>query len=423
MKIALTLLVIVSIARNTYFSSAYIDVLRGGVLLLVSAMAFIKLVPIMSFRIIKGYWSLLGYALAVLFSVIDTKDTVFVLFHAVSIASIILFSIACYESKTSSLINSTLFATIFWCYLALIIVSLMVLMINPQLVYDTIDFSEKRFRGVLPTAGMMGGVGAVLLGIALFVKGNVVIRAVAIISSIVCVGLTQSRTFWVAFVVASFVTQFLFLKKGRLVGTAAVLVIMLVGLASLALKVNININTKGANDFMRVETITNLTGRVALWDKAISMALERPFFGFGVTAGSNVFNNDDEQQMLFNGDDTIESARRAGKSTMHNGYLQSLLDVGLIGTFFYLSMILGSISSMFRYDHSRKYSAELFLLVFLSVANLTENVIYSVTVFNSALFFILAGFAAHLRFMTERSAPSKSPVRLRFTQMGKENSI
>ncbi len=93
---------------------------------------------------------------------------------------------------------------------------------------------------------------------------------------------------------------------------------------------------------------------------------------------------------------------------MHNGYIQSLVDSGVIGTLFYVLVVLLAIRSFYRYDRKRAFPAEFAGLIFLTVANLGEAVIYSASVFSSILFWLLAIFALSLPGGTNRGETATS---------------
>lgn len=393
MQAVLTLLIVVLIVRNTLYSGFPFEALRGVTLFFVGLVALGGALRVASVRTFKTYWPQFGYILAVFLSVIETANPVFVAFHAISLAAVILFSIACYESGSAPAVNKTMFTATFWGYLAICGVSLLLVVIKPQLAYEILYRGELRFRGILPKAGMMGASAGVLLGLSLLVKCNLLLRGLAFSSGAVCLVLTQSRTFWLAALAAGSLTYLLYIRRGRVLALALIGVLGLVGLAVYAM--NLSIRTDAAKQFIRADSITNLTGRVQLWDKALSAFQRRPLLGFGVTAGANALKEDELQ--LYGSQDGLDSSRDVGKTTMHSGYIQSLLDVGIIGTFFYLALIVRSLVSVYRFDRQRAFPTEFFLLVLLGIANIAENVIYGVTVFNSVLFFMLAGFAAHLR--------------------------
>jgi O-antigen ligase len=406
MRVILALLIVVLIARNTLSSGFPFEVLRGVTLFFVALVAFGGALQAFSARMFRIYWPQFGYILAVLLSVMGTADPLYVAFHAISLATVILFSIACYESDSAANVNKTMFTATFWGYLAITAVSVLLVIVKPQLAYETLYRGELRFRGILPKAGMAGACAGVLLGLSLFVAGNPLLRTLAFFSGAICLVLTQSRTFWIAALGAASLTYVVYARRGRLLTFAMLGMLGVVGLAVYAM--NVSIRTDAAKQFIRADSITNLTGRVQLWDKALSAVRQRPLLGFGVTAGANAFKDDEMQ--LYGSQESLDSSRDIGRTTMHSGYVQSLLDVGIIGTFFYLALIMRSVVSVYRFDQHRAFPAEFFLLVFLGIANLAENVIYGATVFNSVLFFMLAGFAAHLRQAAPAAARGLVPT-------------
>jgi hypothetical protein len=90
---------------------------------------------------------------------------------------------------------------------------------------------------------------------------------------------------------------------------------------------------------------------------------------------------------------------------MHSGFFQSLLDSGAIGTLLYISIIIGAVVAMIRYDRLRAYPSVFFTVVFLAVANFGETVIFTAGTFPSVYFWYLAVFAFALRY---QPAPAKS---------------
>jgi O-antigen ligase len=204
--------------------------------------------------------------------------------------------------------------------------------------------------------------------------------------------MTSSRTYWVAAVAAAGLTGLVYRRVHRfwvLGATGA-------GLFAIATAAafNIQFDTKAIGKVIRVESISNLTGRVQLWERAIEAFEAQPYLGYGFTAGATGLEGE-------TGGGTVGareglSSRAMGRTTMHSGYVQSLLDSGVIGTSFYLAVIVLSMRSLYRYDRERRFPAEFAALLFLAVANMSEAAIYSASVFSSALFWILAVFALSL---------------------------
>jgi O-antigen ligase len=384
------------IARNNIYFSGPFEVLRGFGLLLVAIMGFYGILQPKVIKAVGHYWPQIGYLSVAMLSIATTEYPAFVAFHTLSLAGVVMFSIACAESAKSNAIRSSILSATFFGYLLLISLSLILKLINPSLVYEVLYAGELRFRGIFPKAGIMGASSGVLLGLCLFWRSKrKSIRWMALVPALACLLLTQSRTFWVAAFVAGLATYLRYSRHAPKFVLAGAFFALILGAG--AYVADVKLKGDSLRKFTRVESVTNLTGRVQLWAAALEKVLQQPVLGLGLSAGSSAFEDRQNVVGLGGDKDELDAARSMGRTTMHSGYMQSLLDLGFIGTFFYLSIIGSALWSVYRYDALRQYPTEFYLLIFLSVANISENVIYAVTVFNSVLFFMLAAFAMHLR--------------------------
>jgi len=381
------------IARSTLFSPIFLEAVRALALIVAAFMAFLGLLQVISLERYRSYWLQIGYLFALVLSTLGTEDPLYVSFHVLSVLTVVFLSIVCYELKDSAAINSALLTATFWAYLMVTTSSLALVLLKPQVAYEIQWWGEMRFRGILPKAGMMGADAGVLLGLVFFTKRNVFVRLCALMTGGACLVLTQSRTFWVATVVAGLFTYWVYYRqnRGMLLGAVALGLVALLTVYALDLGVKV----ESAKRFARVESITNLTGRVQLWKKALEAFGERPILGYGLTAGSTSLSRTANKSM--DKENSIDESRAKAHATMHNGYIQSLLDVGIFGTFFYVALVIRSILLIYRYDGIRTYPAEFYLLLFLGISNISENIINAATIFNSVLFWVLAGFATHLK--------------------------
>ncbi|QSA98933.1 O-antigen ligase [Methylococcus sp. EFPC2] len=403
MKLAALFLCVSLIARNTLYSPALLDIPRAIALLLVAFFGIYGLLTSRSVLRLGRYWAQFGYIVSVLISIIGAVEVGYVAFQAISISVVILFSISYYERSAPENINSSLFTATFWCYVAILFISLLLLIVSPSLVYETLYGGELRFRGILPKSGMIGASAGVLIGIGCFHKLPLLMRLLAFGVGFPCLIITQSRTFMVAFLVAVVVTVFIYYRKLR-----KLIYIGLFLLVSMVVSINsldINVRSVSIEKFMRIETISNLTGRVSIWENAFEAFKKNPWLGVGITAGAAALNKDQSSIML-NDKDDLNVGRNIGSTTMHNGYIQSLLDVGVVGTFFYCAIVLQAIAKLYLNDSYRNLSLEFFILIFLSISNLAENVIYAVTVYNSVLFMMVATFSASKNYVTNKARAS-----------------
>ena len=85
-----------------------------------------------------------------------------------------------------------------------------------------------------------------------------------------------------------------------------------------------------------------------------------------------------------------------GAVTLHNGYLQALLDSGAIGAALYVAVILSALGCFLFYDRDKRYASEFYGLLFLAIANLGETVIFGAAVLHGVWFWYLSVLALTL---------------------------
>jgi O-antigen ligase len=133
------------------------------------------------------------------------------------------------------------------------------------------------------------------------------------------------------------------------------------------------------------DQLVSLTGRVALWEAAVPLFYERPALGYGYHGSRPIL---------------LRYAKWAGYA--HNGFLQTLLDLGIIGTLL-LWPALGwlILTSLIRPFHHRDRTAaqEAFVLgtaVFLVLNSLTSESFTGTPGYEVLLLFACISVASHL---------------------------
>jgi O-antigen ligase len=314
--------------------------------------------------------------------------------QVLSLASAIVFSIGFFENPRLGRSHS-LHKLVLWTIVSYAMVayaSLVIVRLLPGVAYETLFAGsdvrdELRFRGLFSSPGVMGAAAGLLVGLAAIGPKKWFWKLTSMAPGLVCVALTQSRSFWLATMVAGTVTAWLYygpLRKWIYVGLGLSVVVVAVVVA-----LNVAVNTSGVQSFARLDSISDLTGRTELWQSAYKGWQEKPLLGYGFTLGGMGLSGDQAQNQDL---DPTQFSRR----TLHNGYIQSLMDSGFAGFFLYVATILVSIARVLRFDRRREYPEVLYVLLFLSIANLGESVIYSGSVFQSISFWIFAVFALGL---------------------------
>lgn len=392
--VTLVILVAALIVKDTaYLGDPY--VVRGiaqGLCLLVGG---IWVLTHSGTGLLARYWPLLAYLVALAISVTAAAQPAYVGMQVVSLAAVALFFIAYFEEQRARNYRSELFMqSTVAIYGLVMIISIFVALLMPRIAFETLYGGETRFRGLFAKAGMMGSAAGLVIGIAWFGLRHWWSKAILIIPAAVCLALTLSRTFWVALIVAYSITALYTRPRSYkwILGMS-----LAGGLAITALLAfHIQLDTKAIHKIFRTDSITNLTGRVALWESGINAFKRSPFIGYGYTIGSDGLYQAKTTGWASGERVSLESARDLGRETLHSGYLQSLLDSGIIGTVFYLATILLALRRFRRHSREPKFAPYLFSLLFLVVANLTQNIVYSASVYDSIFFWGLAVFALSL---------------------------
>jgi O-antigen ligase len=393
MRGVLFIFVLCMIAKDVVFAP-FPNVLRGFAQTLCFAMGLVALRPILSTRLLVCYWPLLGYLSVLLLTAPFTPFPLFVSLQVLSLASAVVFAIAYFERQRAAgrtALNKFVLYTVL-AYGIVAYTSLALAKLHPGLAYDSLFAGDEtgyevRFRGMFGKSAMMAAASGLLAGLAAFGLTKWSLKLVLIVPGLLCLALTQSRTFWVACLAAGGVTAWLYYPRLRSWIYAYFIVTTLVVATSIAF--DITVNTSELSSLARVDSVGHLTGRTSLWQTAFNSWTERPWLGRGFTLGGSVLGDDRSLA-------TVTDPSQVSRQTLHNGYLQSLMDTGLIGFFFYGMAILISIGRVIRYDSRRRFPEVLYVLLFSTIANCGESVVYSGSVFQSLCFWVFAVFAMGL---------------------------
>lgn len=342
---------------------------------------------------------LLGYLVVVLVGAIDAKNATFVLLQGASLMAVILYAL-CWHSHASSDATENyrlMFSSAFWVLAAVCLGSLLTVFLAPGLAYEVLHGGEIRFHGLVTRPGWMAAMAGLLVGISLFYRRlPMSLRLIAGLIGFACLGLSGARTYWVAFAIAAIACIFLYqpMLWRRIRIPAAIGAVLVVGLVVL----------EGDRYFgfldtaVRSDTVGHLSGRTSLWETALDSFGERPWFGYGITQGSRVLDGQVESSIVLSSQ--AVDPREISRRTLHNGYIQSLFDTGIVGTAFYLLIIVAAIGRILRKDTERRYATVFFGLIFTVIGNFSENVIYAASVMPSVFFWLIAVFALTARMTT-----------------------
>ncbi len=276
------------------------------------------------------------------------------------------------------------------------IASLMVRYWYPGVTYEQ-TFEGPRFRGLFSKPAMMGAASGLLLGLGLFVSWNWGIKVIALASSLPCLLLTGSRTFWAAAMVSMGVAGLRYVRwRWSFLPVGAVLIVALVCIGIIA---DIRMTSQEQARLFRQDSIETFSGRTTMWTQALQRYWEHPWLGYGFTAGGAALDEEGRKGAVVL---SVKSPSQ-GAVTLHNGYVQALLDSGAIGAAMYIGVIVSGLVCFLRYDRGKRYAAEFYCLLFLAIANFGETIIFGAAVLHGVWFWYLSVLALALA-STPRSA-------------------
>ena len=316
-------------------------VIRGAAQILFLTLGLGTLLPILSPGLLIRYWPVLGYLLVLLVTAPFTPFPVFVLLQVLSLASAVVFAMAYFERRSDEHKDlGTLLLSTVLVYGIVACLSLALIKLQPTLAYDAQFVGEEagyenRFRGLLSRSGVMGAASGLLVGLAVIGIKRWPLKVALAVPGLLCLALSQSRSFWLAAIAAGGATAWIYYPRLRKwvwvsAGGAAFL-------AAASLAFNISVDTSGVHAFARLDTVKDLTGRTELWQAAYRGWSERPWLGYGFTLGGMGLGG--EHVVSADADPTQFS-----RQTLHNGYIQSLMDAGIVGFLLYAMTVVISIT-------------------------------------------------------------------------------
>lgn len=217
-------------------------------------------------------------------------------------------------------------------FLALVILSLLFVFIDPDLVLESnyiasvVGF-QYRLYGLTDHANTLGLVGVViiLLEVAVPIKSR--LRWGVLVPALIAIIFAQSKTVWITLLVLVYIlvaSKRLSLSHSKLVGTrrlsyarlikVSIFFSMVAGFAFNFLDID-SLSSAGG----KTTDLSTFTGRDYIWDITIREWLNNPVFGYGPSLWGEAFR---------------QQVGLASVGQAHNQYVQTLGEAGLFGMFF-----------------------------------------------------------------------------------------
>jgi O-antigen ligase len=329
----------------------------------------------------RKYLLLMLFLLAIALGVSGSENPFYTGLQVLSLGAVFIFFVAYNESVAESEHRFRAANIVLWAGMVVLPISLMAIKVWPQIAYEYDPIERiSRFRGLFGKPAAMAALAAIILGLAHFMKLRLLVKIPALIISGVCLALTYSRTFWAAWLVAMSFTWWWCTSKRRLLSIVLIGAMLIAGYA-FAVLFDLRLSMKSAEATLRSDSIMNMSGRTLIWKYAFKYFLDRPFLGYGFTTGDDAFRvlqpNVPADRYILRGN--IMSEKRF---TLHNGYIQAILDSGLFGGCLYLGLLGRAIVNVMRVKNPLSAPA-LYVLMFVLVANIGESVMFSAATMTS----------------------------------------
>jgi O-antigen ligase len=357
------------------------------------------------FHLFAKRYVLVFLYLAVLFlTAIVSQRPFFVMLQVMCLGAVILFFIAYHEASALDRDTSSWNLFTVGCAFALVCLgSLVLLAARPQLAFE-VTTEGNRFRGLFSEPAMMGAVSGLLIGLVAFGRFSWLIRIIGALAAVPCLYLTGSRTSWGAAAVGLLITGMIYIRQKRawMSGLAFVGVIGSLGLVVLDLKMA----SETPSHVIRSNSIGTLSGRTALWEVALKKYQDSPLLGYGFTTGSDALASDmgDTLSTAFG----VADRSQQKLFSLHSGYIQALLDSGILGATLYIAILGSALWRLFRYDLKRRHGAEMYCLIFFSISNVTDTIIFGAAVFYEVFYWYLSILALGIVGLTQEEVTDSS---------------
>jgi len=164
---------------------------------------------------------------------------------------------------------------------------------------------------------------------------------------------------------------------------------------------------RGAEGDKKTSGVRDLTGRTEMWAPAIQLLARRPLTGYGYEVSGSIWDDPKLTHGLY------ISQWGSSKTSLHNGYLDIAIGMGLTGLALWLLILLWPLRRMFQMPVSETKALLLaFMLQFL-VINIAESAISTSRSFASLGFWLMwcmALRAPECLPILQRHPPTDEPV-------------
>ncbi|MBA2346747.1 MAG: O-antigen ligase family protein [Solirubrobacterales bacterium] len=347
----------------------------------------------------KRYLLLIAYLVVLLLTLFVSYEPLWVGLQVISLAGVVLFFIAFVEStRGAPHTHDKIFQWTAYALLIVCIGSLALYRFYPTLAIDLeeAEFSPNglpRFKGLFGKPGMMATASGILLGFCFFAKQSILLRVLGILSALSCLYLTLSRSFWAAAIGAAAVAAVFYWRKKRVYLFAGIVLLVLAPLLTMVLDIKFSSDT--SERIMRQESLANFSGRTTVWSLALEKFWNSPLLGYGYTLGHHAFLDLHGGKVAEDTPVNISLFKNKNFS-LHNGFIQALLDSGALGAILYVSIMAMVLWKLFAHDKERRYGFTMYSILYFTISNVGESSVFAASTFHSVFYWYLATIAFSL---------------------------
>lgn len=396
MPVLISLALLFALAKDVVYLGAASDFLRIASLGLAGAVGVIGALGALGRRGPTPYLPVLLYCAWCVVPIAYASDTNYLVYQVLSLLCVVAAGISAFggSAATHERAFRALSTTLVWALAIALALSIAGLWLWPARVWEYAIGDVPRFRGLMSEPASLGLAAGLLIGFAWAVFRNPLLRLPLAGLGIASLVLTGSRAPFIAALVAALCVAAVH-KSARTLffagaGAAAVV--------ALGLAAGVQLEQSTVDRAVRANSLSNLSGRLTLWQYGWELGRGQPVFGRGLTMGSQALASDGSTMMA--GGSSLSNRARDGRevarATFHNGYLQSYLDSGLIGALLYLLVIGAAAWRALIAEKTVESGMVLYTVLFLAISNLGQNAIQGPSTVYGVVFWLLAAAAATL---------------------------
>jgi O-antigen ligase len=396
MPVLILLAMVFALAKDVVYVGAISDALRIGSLGLVGAVGILFTLTALGRRGVTSYLPMLLYCLWCVVPLASAQYSNYLAYQVVSLWCVVAAGIGAFgrSAATHEKAFRTLSNTLIWTFAIVFGLSIACLWVAPVRVWEYPIDDVRRFRGLIGDPPSLAIAAGLLVGFAWAVPRNPLVRFPLVVLALVVMVLTGSRGPFIAMLLAALAVAAVH-KSARLLLGAGVATFAIGGMIVAA---GVHVDRSNVDRAVRANSLSNLSGRLGLWQHGWELARKQPVFGTGLTMGSQVLAS--ESSFGSTGSSSLANReldpRAAARVTFHNGYLQAYVDSGLGGALLYLLVIVAAAWRALTSEKTVESGVILYVVIFLAIANLAQNAVQGPTTVYGIVFWLLAGAAAAL---------------------------